>query len=87
MARNRKPLTSAQSPHKWLQKTRLDVRIIALTGSKDRNTFPRLAKKYVEAARKRGIQAGYEEATGSKHSLKRSLRAASYQAFRKLIEK
>ncbi len=84
---NRKQLSSAQSPHKWLKKARLDVRIIALTGSNDRNTFPRLAKKYVEAARKRGIQAEYVEATGSGHSLKRPLRNSTFQAFRRFIEK
>lgn len=84
---NRKQLTSAQSPHKWLKKTRLDVRIIALTGSRDRNTFPRLAKKYVEAANKRGIQAEFTEVFGSGHSLKRPLRDSTLQAFRRFIEK
>ncbi len=86
-AHNRKQLSSAQSPHKWLKKARLDVRIIALTGSQDSNTFPWLSKKYVEAARKRGIQAEYVEATGSGHSLKNLLRTSTFQAYRRFIEK
>ena len=86
-AHNRKQLASAQSPHKWLKKTRLDVRIIALTGSKDQNTFPWLAKRYIEEARKREIQAEYLAATGSGHSLKRPLRASTLEAFRSFIEK
>ena len=85
--RNRRHLTGAQSPHKWLKKARLDVQIVTITGSKDRNTFPRLAKQYVKAARKREMQAVYVEVAGAGHGLGRSLRSATIEAFHKIIEK
>ena len=83
--RHRRPLASAQSPHKWLKKARLDVRIIAITGSKDRNTFPRLAKSYVKAAHKSGIQAQYVEVASAGHSLIESLQSETIEAFERII--
>ena len=78
-------LASAQSPHKWLKKARLDTRIIAITGSKDRNTFPRLAKSYIKAAGKRGMQAEYVEVAGAGHGLGHSLRSATMEAFHSMV--
>ena len=40
--RGRRPLTLAQSPHKWLERVAADAKIFAITGSKDKNTFPDL---------------------------------------------
>ena len=84
VARGREPLRRAQSPHKWLDKVRADIRIVAITGSEDGNTFPRLAKDYIGAARDRGLQAEFVEVAGADHGLARPLREAVAQAFHEM---
>ena len=84
-SRNRAPMPSAQSPHKWLGKVRHGVRIVAITGSEDRNTLPRLARGYIAAARDRGLQAEFVEVADVGHSLARPLRDAAAEAFHGLI--
>ena len=76
------PLRRAQSPHKWLDRVRPDVHIVAITGSEDRNTFPRLAKDYIAAAHGRGLQAEFVEVADAEHNLTRPLRDAAVEAFR-----
>lgn len=84
---NWKQLASAQSPHEWLNKARSEVRIVAVTGQKDRNTFPSLAKNYVKAAKKLGMQAKYVGVSGAGHSWNRNMQSATERAFRGMIKK
>lgn len=87
LARGREPLRHAQSPHKWLDRVRADVRIVAITGREDRNTFPRLAKEYIGAARDRGLQAEFVEVAGAEHSLARPLLDAAAEALHGMFGK
>ena len=75
-AHGRWPLASAQSPHEWIEKAASGAKIIAITGSKDRNTFPALAEDYVAAAKARGLDAEFVTVRGAGHSLRRRLERA-----------
>ena len=84
-ARGRNPLALAQSPHKWLKKVDADARIIAITGSEDENTFPDLARDYVEKARARGLDAEFVLVEGAGHGLNRRYREPLTEAVEQLL--
>ena len=84
-ARGRNPLALVQSPHKWLKKVDADARIIAITGSEDENTFPDLARDYVEKARARGIDAEFVLVKGAGHGLDRRYRELLTEAIEQLL--
>ena len=75
----------AQSPHKWLGKARADARIVAITGTKDRNTLPKIARGYVAEAKKLGLDAEFILVPDAGHSLRRSFRAPVSDAVNKLV--
>ena len=58
----------ALSPHDYIEKVDQDARILALTGSEDDNTFPVLAKEYVEELKKRNINASFSIVEGKDHN-------------------
>jgi pimeloyl-ACP methyl ester carboxylesterase len=47
----------SENPIKWVDQVDATARVIALTGSKDDNTLPDLARAYVDALRSRGVDA------------------------------
>lgn len=84
-ARGRRPLEIAQSPHKWLKKVEADAKIIAMTGSEDKNTFPDLAHDYVEKAKARGLDAEFMLVHGAGHGLGRRYRDPFLRALDKML--
>ena len=84
-ARGWRPLLFAQSPHEWLDKAPEHARIIAITGSNDRNTFPELAEDYVAVARARGLDAEFVLARGAGHNLGRRLERAAKAALDQIL--
>ena len=82
--RGRRPLPFAQSPHRWLKEAAAGARIVAITGEKDRNTFPRLAQDYVAAAKQRGLDAEFVLVAGAGHSLRGPYREPVLGALDKL---
>ena len=68
LARNRSLWTLSESPHNWIDKIATSTRIIALTGTGDDNTGPRLAQDYVKRAMDRGLKARFEAIEGASHN-------------------
>ncbi|MGE0659185.1 MAG: alpha/beta hydrolase family protein [Reyranellaceae bacterium] len=68
LSRNRSLWTLSESPHSWIDRIPLSTRIIALTGTGDDNTGPRLAQDYVKRARERGLNARFEAIDGASHN-------------------
>lgn len=66
-ARGRKPLANAESPVAYLKSVPRTAQIFALTGERDRNTFPWLAKEYIAAAKSLGLNAVYIEVPDAGH--------------------
>lgn len=58
----------SESPIKWVDKIPPSTRVVALTGDTDDNTTPALAKAYVEALQKAGINGVYQDITGASHN-------------------
>ena len=83
--RGRRPLTLAQSPHKWLERVAADAKIFAITGSKDKNTFPDLARDYVDKAAARGLDAEFVLVRGAGHGLGRRYREPFLRVLDKLL--
>ena len=84
-ARGRRPLPIAQSPHKWLKRVEADARIIAITGSEDENTFPDLARDYIDKAKGRGLEAEFVLVQGAGHGLNRRYRDPLKHAIEDLL--
>jgi hypothetical protein len=63
-ARNQRP---SHSPIRQIASIPARTRIIAITGSKDDNTFPVLAQSYVQSAERRGLRAQFVLADGFNH--------------------
>jgi len=63
----RRPWRRSQNPLRWADKVNPGATVIALTGSKDDNTSPALAKAYVEALAARGVQAEFELVADATH--------------------
>jgi pimeloyl-ACP methyl ester carboxylesterase len=68
MRRGKNNWTSSQSPHEFIDAIPAASRVIAVTGSRDNNTFPKIAVQYVESLQKRGIDARYVEVEGASHN-------------------
>ena len=64
----RREWTRSENPTRWAEKIAASTRIIALTGSRDDNTPPDLAKTYVELLRSRGIDATFQAIDGATHN-------------------
>lgn len=58
----------SEDPMKWASSVGSRVTVLALTGSADDNTSPRLAQSYVEAVREKGGSARYESVEGASHN-------------------
>ena len=54
-----RPLVNAESPVDYLRGVPKTAKIYAVTGERDRNTWPRLAEEYVEKARGMGLDATF----------------------------
>lgn len=68
LSRNRSLWTLSESPHSWADRIPPSTRIIALTGTSDDNTGPRLAQDYVKRAREKGLNARFEAIDGASHN-------------------
>ena len=60
--------TGALSPNDYLEDVRPDATIIALTGTKDDNTFPVLAVEYIEKLKNSNINAKFISVEGETHN-------------------
>jgi len=58
----------SEDPMRWTSKVEPGVTVLAFTGSKDDNTSPDLAKRYVEALAARGIKASFELVPDASHN-------------------
>ena len=54
-----RPLESAESPIDYLSDAPKSARIIALTGKRDKNTWPEIARDYIQRARGIGLDAKF----------------------------
>lgn len=54
------------SPHTYIKHAR-GTRILAVVGTKDTNTFPKLSQDFVAAAKARGLPAAYVPVNGASH--------------------
>ena len=64
----RREWSRSQNPIKWVDQTDPATRVLALTGNRDDNTQPELAKTYVEALRARGVDATFQLLAGETHN-------------------
>ena len=64
----RRAWTRSENPMDWAEKIPATTRIVALTGSRDDNTIPDLAKRYVDALLSRGVSARFLEAPDTTHN-------------------
>jgi pimeloyl-ACP methyl ester carboxylesterase len=71
--RGRSAWSNSQSPHKYVGKIGRGTRVIAVTGTRDDNTFPKLAQDYIAAARARGLAATFVPVNGASHDFSGSL--------------
>jgi pimeloyl-ACP methyl ester carboxylesterase len=58
----------SENPIKWVDGVDPSARVVALTGAKDDNTFPELARTYVEALRARGVDATFRLLADETHN-------------------
>jgi predicted esterase len=64
----RRPWVRSEDPVKWIGSISNATRVIALTGDRDSNAYPELAKRYVAALKARGIDASFKEVPGAEHN-------------------
>ncbi len=64
----RKAWSRSENPMAWAEKVAPSTRVIALAGSRDDNTAPDLAKRYVEALVGRGVTARFAEIPYASHN-------------------
>ena len=69
--KNRRPLQNAESPIDYLPSVPKAARIFALTGDRDTNTTPDLAQKYVEEAKRLGLDASFILLRDAGHGFRR----------------
>lgn len=72
----------SQSPHSFIKNLKPSTKIIAITGSNDKNTFSKLATDYAALARKQGIDATAIIAPGGDHNGNALLLNALYSEIR-----
>lgn len=82
--KGRRPWPRSQSPIDYVDQLDADIRIIAITGADDPNTFPVLAEDYVAAVKARGIEASLMIIPGAEHRYSQ-LRDAVLTAFNDLM--
>jgi len=66
--RGRGQWVNSLSPHAFVKAMPKKTEVVALTGSRDSNTRPELARDYVSALNRRGITAIFVEVVGAGHS-------------------
>jgi pimeloyl-ACP methyl ester carboxylesterase len=49
----------SENPFKWVGRVSAPTKVVALTGARDDNTLPELARSYVDALRSRGVEAQF----------------------------
>lgn len=59
-AGRRGPPWISEDPLRWVDRVGKDIKVIALTGTKDTTTYPDLAKTYAESLKARGIDAVFQ---------------------------
>jgi pimeloyl-ACP methyl ester carboxylesterase len=64
----RREWSRSENPIKWADHVDPSMRVVALTGGKDDNTLPELAKTYVEALRARGVDATFRLLADETHN-------------------
>ena len=80
----RRPWHRSQSPHSFVSGIASGTKVIAITGGADDNTFPSLAKNYIGALTKRGLEGDFIEVSGIDHN--RVTRTAEFEeAIQRLI--
>ncbi len=58
----------SENPIKWAEQVAPSTRVAALTGTKDDNTLPELARAYVEALTLRGLRATFKPLSDETHN-------------------
>jgi pimeloyl-ACP methyl ester carboxylesterase len=66
--RRGRPWTQSENPIGWVDKVSPSAKVIALTGSKDDDTLPVLAKSYVDALLARGVDATFQVVPNETHN-------------------
>ncbi len=64
----RREWSRSESPIKWVDKVDTSTRVIALTGEKDDNTSPDLARTYVQALAARNVNATFRTLPNETHN-------------------
>ena len=64
----RREWSRSENPIMWVDRVDPSTRVIALTGAKDDNTRPELAKSYVDALRARGVDATFQLLADETHN-------------------
>lgn len=64
----KRPWNHSEDPMKWVDKIDTAVRVIALTGSRDNNTFPEIAESYIQALQAKEINAEFQTLSGENHN-------------------
>lgn len=78
--RGKSPWRSSKSPHAFLKRVAPGTRILAVVGTRDTNTFPKLSQDYVAAAKRRGLPAAYVPVNGASHGFNRLQRTVEQLA-------
>jgi len=55
-----RPRWTSESPLQWAGKVEASAHVLAITGSRDVTVAPEFARTYVEALKRRGVDAGFE---------------------------
>lgn len=58
----------SEDPIKWIEQASTGIKVVALTGERDDNTTPALARTYVEALQARNISAQFKLLPGETHN-------------------
>ncbi len=64
----RKEWSRSENPIKWIPRVNKSTRVIALTGSRDDNTYPELARAYVDALKAQGNEAVFQTLPAQTHN-------------------
>ena len=64
----RRAWARSEDPIKWVAQVSASARVVAMTGSRDENTSPELARAYVEVLRSRGIEAQFQALPDQTHN-------------------
>jgi len=74
------------SPHSYAAKVPKQTTVVAITGSKDDNTSPRLARNYIASLTAHGGSARFEAAPGAGHRFNGPLAASAKAALEALLK-